>query len=172
MHWTWLKERLADQYAQDWQSELRATTGKLRTYKLIKEDLKRESYLKLSPYMRVPVARLRTSTHTLRIETGQYNLPVPVPAEERYCWFCQNGSVEDECHFLFECNLYSTLQENSTLTNYCSLLNPAFTSLNNVDKWRYISLTTDTHLTYIFSKFVSCTFQQRRNNVIVPSQYK
>jgi len=87
------------------------TTGKLRSYKLVKEDFKRESYLELPPYMRVPVARLRTSTHSLRIETGRYNLPVPIPAEERYCWFCQNGSVEDEFHFLFDCKLYSTLEE-------------------------------------------------------------
>ena len=67
-----LKERLTDQYIQHWQSELRDTTGKLRSYKLIKEDFKRESYLELPPYMRVPVARLRTSTHPLRIEIGRY----------------------------------------------------------------------------------------------------
>ena len=100
--------------------------------------------------MRVPVARLRTSTHPLRIETGRYNLPMPIPAEERYCWFCQNSLVEDECHFLFECNLYNTLQEKSVLINHCSLLNPAFSHLNKVDKWRFISVT-DSHLTYIFN---------------------
>ena len=111
---TELKERLTDQYTQHWQSELKDTTGKLRSYKLIKEDLKRESYLELLPYIKVPVARLRTSTHPLRIKTGRYNLPVPIPAEEHYCWFCQNGSVEDEFHFLFDCNLYSTLEEKST----------------------------------------------------------
>ena len=37
-----MKERLTDQYTQDWQSKVRATAGKLRTHKLIKEDLKRE----------------------------------------------------------------------------------------------------------------------------------
>ena len=35
---TELAERLTDQYKQNWQSELRETTGKLRTYKLIKEE--------------------------------------------------------------------------------------------------------------------------------------
>jgi len=164
-----LKERLTDQYLQHWQSELRDPTGKLRSYKLIKEGFKRGSYLELPPYMRVPVARLRTSTHPLRIETGQYNLPVPIPAEERYCWFCQNGSVEDEFHFLLDCNLYSTLEEKSTLISYCLLLNPAFTNSTNVDKRRFISLTTDSHLTYIFSTFVSCAFRQRRNSITVSS---
>ena len=113
--------------------------------------------MELPPYMRVLVARLRTSTHPLRIETGRYNLPLPIPAEERYCWFCQNGSVEDKFHFLFDCNLYSTLEEKSALISYCLLFNPAFTNLTNVDKWRFISLT-DSHLTYIFSKFCVMCF--------------
>ena len=68
-------------------------------------------------HMRIPVARLRASTHPLRIETGRYNLPMPIPAEECYCWFCQYSLVEDECYFLFECNLYNTLQEKSKLMN-------------------------------------------------------
>ena len=54
---------------------------------LIKEDFKRESYLELPSYMRVPVARLRTSAHALRIETGRYNLTVAIPADECFCWF-------------------------------------------------------------------------------------
>ena len=164
---TELAERLTDQYKQNWQSDLRETTGKLRTYKLIKKEFKSESYLDLPPHMRVPVARLRTSTHPLRIEIGRYNLPTPIPAEERYCWFCQNSLVEDECHFLFDCSLYDTTQEKSALLNYCSLLNPAFPHLNNVDKWRFISesAATDTHLTYIFSKYVSCAFDHRRSIV-------
>ena len=164
---TELAERLTDQYKQNWQSDLRETTGKLRTYKLIKKEFKSESYLDLPPHMRVPVARLRTSTHPLRIEIGRYNLPTPIPAEERYCWFCQNSLVEDECHFLFDCSLYDTTQEKSALLNYCSLLNPAFPHLNNVDKWRFISesAATDMHLTYIFSKYVSCAFEHRRSIV-------
>ena len=157
--------KVSDQYKQNWQSELSETTGKLRTYKLIKKEFKNESDLELPPHMRVPIVRLRTSTHPLRIEIGRYNLPTPIPAEERYCWFCQNNLVEDECHFLFDCSLHDTMQEKNVLLNYCSLLNPAFPHLNNVDKWRFISesAATDTHLTYIFSKYVSCAFEHHRS---------
>ena len=159
-----LKERFTDQYIQFWQSELRETSGKLRSYKLIKEDFKRESYLELPSYMRVPVARLRTSAHPLRIEIGRYNLPAGIPADERFCWFFQNGSVEDEFHFLFDCHLYTSIEEKSELIRYCSILNPAFTHLNNVDKWS-ISLTSDSYLIYIFSKFVLTAFELRRNSI-------
>ena len=100
-----LEQRLTDQYVQSWQGELRNTAGKLRTYKLIKEDFKREGYLKFPPCLRVPLTRLRTSSHALRIKTRRYNLPAPLPVEERLCWFSTEDQpmVEDELHFLFDC---------------------------------------------------------------------
>ena len=40
----------------------------------------------------------------LRIETGHYtNLPV----KERTRWVCNSDEVENEHHFLFECNYYA-----------------------------------------------------------------
>ena len=68
-----LEQRLTDQFlfTQNWKSKLLATTGKLRLYKLIKQELKQEEgYLELPSYLRVPIARLRTSSHILRIEMG------------------------------------------------------------------------------------------------------
>ena len=68
-----LEQRLTDQFqfTQNWKSKLLATTGKLRLYKLIKQEFKQEEgYLELPSYLRVPVARLRTSSHILRIEMG------------------------------------------------------------------------------------------------------
>ena len=121
-----ISERLTDQFKQNWQSELRNTSGKLRSYKEIKDSFKLESYLELPPHLRIPITRLRTSSHTLRIETGRYHLPSPTPADERFCWFCSQNSisvVEDELHFLFDCQLYSSLKEKCDLTNYCCALN-------------------------------------------------
>ena len=110
-----LEQRLTGQYIQSWSSELQVTTGKLRTYKMIKQDFKPEKYLHLAPHLRVPTARLRTSTHILRIETGRYNLPEAVPVEDRTCWFCNNGLIEDECHFLFDCQIYAEMQERNDI---------------------------------------------------------
>ena len=113
-------------------------TGKLKTYKLIKEEFKNESYLELPPYMRVPVARLRMSTHPLRIETSRYNLPMPIPAEECYCWFCQSSLVEDVSFSIRVQPVQHIAREKRTYELYCSLLNPAFSHLNNVDKCKYV----------------------------------
>ena len=104
--------------------EIRTTCHyrKVRSYKLLKQKFKREGYLKLPSYLRVPIARLGTSSHPLRIEKGWYKLPSPIPVKERFCWFCEDGSVEDDLHFLFECHLYHSKEEKRELINCCSTL--------------------------------------------------
>ena len=82
-----------------------------------------EKYLNLPPHLRVPTARLRTSAHSLRIETERYNLPTPIQAKEHFCWFCPNQLVEDELHFLFDCVLYEQMPEKAKLIELCSRLN-------------------------------------------------
>ena len=102
-----LQQRFTDQYIQRWTSELQSSTGKLRTYKIIKKDFKLERYLYLPSYLRIPITRLRVSAHGLRIETGRYTLP-KTPGEERVCWNCKDY-IEDELHFLFNCPLYENI---------------------------------------------------------------
>ena len=68
---TQLEQRLMDQYIQFWQGELRDSTGKLQSYKQIKDVFQKEMFLTLPhPYLRVPYTRLKISAHSLRIETG------------------------------------------------------------------------------------------------------
>ena len=114
--------------------ELRNTNGKLTLYKLFKRNLAPEPYLTLPSYLRIPISKLRTSAHALRIETGQYATPSPIPADQRTCWFCNNSEIEDEPHFLFSCKLYDELLERSPLLKYCSSLNCSFPHLSVLDK--------------------------------------
>ena len=114
-----LEQCLIDQYIQGWQGELRDSIGKLRSYRLIKDEL----YLTLPPYLRVPHTRLRISAHALRIETGRYNLPAPLPVQDRTCWFCsEEQAVEDELHFLLKCSLYT--QERQEFFDYSTKASP------------------------------------------------
>ena len=158
-----LEQRLTDHFIQSWQSDLRNTTGKLRAYKLVKDSFQTENYLDLPAYLRVPMARLRSSSHSLRIETGRYCLPSPCPADERFCWFCEDGSVEDELHFLFHCPLYNRTQMRKDFMDYCRHLNSAFPYISGYEKWKFISLSSDKKLTYLFCKFVSKAFELRRS---------
>ena len=46
-------------------------------------------------------------TSFLKIETGRYDKEKP---EERLCLWCSNA-IEDEKHFLLECNLYRSIRQ-------------------------------------------------------------
>ena len=81
------------------------------------------------------VKGLRASAHALRIETGRYAMPSPIPADQRTCWVCNNTEIEDEPHFMFSCKLYEELPERSSLLKYCCTLNHSFLHLSTLDKF-------------------------------------
>ena len=54
------------------------------------------------------ISKLRCSNHDLEIEKGRHR---EVLAEMRYCNICRNGTVEDETHFLLDCEVYQPLRE-------------------------------------------------------------
>jgi hypothetical protein len=58
-------------------------------------------------HLRSYICKLRCGTLPLAIETGRFNKP-PIPLNERTCPFnfCYN-TVEDEVHFLIDCDIYS-----------------------------------------------------------------
>jgi hypothetical protein len=95
---------------QRWQQRMNRKT-KLRTYVRIKDKLRFENYLKFrNRKARVELARLRSGANSLRIETGRHTRE---PVEQRLCKYC--GVVEDEEHFLMDCDLMSEIR-NETLT--------------------------------------------------------
>ena len=52
--------------------------------------------------------KLRVASHRLEIEVGRWARPYRVPIDERKCRF--GNTLEDEFHFLLECNLYRDLR--------------------------------------------------------------
>merc|ERR1711954_490534 len=83
---------------------------KLRTYRLVKNELKLEGYLeKKDEKGRREMARMRSGTNVLRIETGR-QLVQKKKLEERRCWFgCD--AVEDEKHFLLDCTMCDNIRK-------------------------------------------------------------
>ena len=43
----------------------------------------------------------------LKVETGRYR---NTPLENRLCTYCDKGEIEDEVHFLNNCDLYTDLR--------------------------------------------------------------
>ena len=79
---------------------------KLRFYRLCENKFCYEEYIQIidvirNPQHRAALAKLRTSDHKLHIELGRHN---GTPVEDRLCHHCDMGQIDDEYHFLFECN--------------------------------------------------------------------
>ena len=52
-------------------------------------------------YQRSLLSQLKFGILPLKIETDRYQ---GIPLNERKCRLCNSGSIEDETHFLFQCN--------------------------------------------------------------------
>ena len=73
-----LKQHLINIFIRNWKNQLQSSTGKLRLYKRIKNTFNYENYLELPFYLRNPLTKIRISNHSLRIETGRFNLATPL----------------------------------------------------------------------------------------------
>ena len=129
-----------DTCVSKWKDELSRETGKngkggnkLRTYRLFKNEYEVEEYCTQvwSVRYRGALAKFRTGTAPLRIETGRYEL---LPVNERRCFNC--NAVEDELHVLIHCPLYEDIR--------CDLFNNAisvcdmFNYFTDIEKMCYI----------------------------------
>ena len=104
-----VKQRLIDAFIQTWMAELGDST-RACTY-VTYADFVFHSYLSdvnISKY-RIALCRLRVSAHKLEIEAGRWHKPVAIPRNDRKCIVC--NVLEDEFHFVLECNLYKELRE-------------------------------------------------------------
>ena len=70
----------------------------------VEEQPQIQHYLKreLPPRVIRNMARFRTSSHYLKVETDRWKRP-KVPWKDRVCDLCDLGLVQDEHHVIFEC---------------------------------------------------------------------
>lgn len=102
-----ISKKIQEREQKEWRLKIQERP-KLRTYRLIKKNLEYEDYLDIEDEAgRKVLARLRSGTNMLRIETGRHE---GLERRDRLCWFgCKE--VEDEQHFLKECWMYEDLRE-------------------------------------------------------------
>ena len=107
---TEFKQRLIDNFVQSFHSDLR-NNKVLTLYSLIKIDFLCSAYLNIirNQSLRCFLAKLRLSSHSLRIETGRHG-NVRVDRSLRICTFCDSQEVEDEFHCVLTCNRYTDLE--------------------------------------------------------------
>ena len=107
---------LRQMYEKSWRDQLCRVTitkgetvnSKLRTLAKVKTDFTIENYVLTLPFTkRRDFSKLRTSAHSLEIETGRYN---DISCELRHCKLCSSDAVEDEKHFLLSCPFFHDIR--------------------------------------------------------------
>ena len=81
---------------------------KLRYYKeVIDPTLQDQKYLYVltSSKKKTNMSKIRTNSHQLHSETSLWTVP-KTPWVERICHLCENRNIEDENHFLLECQIF------------------------------------------------------------------
>ena len=123
---------LTDHFVQCWEYE-KGKSSKLSFYHLHKTKFAREAYIDAIKGFsrRYNTTKLRISSHDLEIERGRYT---NTPRELRICNWCNismgKKTIENEYHFLFECDLYATLRA-KLITSLNSLPSNCVNNLNN-----------------------------------------
>ncbi len=98
------------------------------------------------------LARLRTSSHNQKIETGRHTQP-KTPVENRVCQHC--NILEDEFHFLLMCNQkYTRVTVRGSFVQDLSNINPCFVNMCEADRFTYIMSSEDKDVCEITSRAV------------------
>ena len=137
--------------------------NKLRTYRLYKRSIGAEPYIRsiLNRSERKTIAKFRSGSLPLNIETGRFTRP-KTPVENRVCTMCSSNSVEDETHFLVDCEFYSDLR--FKLFKTALEINSDFLMLTSKEKLSFIM--SDSILQTIAGIVLTKMFRRRQLSFI------
>ena len=127
---------------------------KLRTFIQIHNFNHTQTLVKsnLSRYQRSLLTQLKFGILPLKIETDRYQ---GVPLEERTCKICDSGMVEDEIHFMFQCNAL-----NEHRTHAIENLNLHLNQTNDIQQ---LAILLDESNILSCGKFIETLYRARQN---------
>jgi hypothetical protein len=150
------KGLLIEQDKLQWYDNMQSVS-KLNFYKLFKNDFCPESYIfKIhNRAHRSVFAQLRCGILPLKIETGRYT---QIPMDYRLCIFCNENVIENEMHFLFQCNFYSNIRINfwPKFINRCD----NFDQMNNIEK---VKIMMSNNVLKVASEFIYECYCKRKS---------
>ena len=127
------RSRINNYYSDVWKADS-ARVAKLRTYVMFKDNFKVERYVQLNfkKHERAILAQFRCGILPIRIETGRY---VGEQLEMRTCRFCDRNEVENETHFLLNCDFYNNIRQS---VFYEQFDDPEFAYLSSVNRLSFL----------------------------------
>ena len=152
MHENWIleevhldiaKEKLKVISDLDWQDNV-GFKSKLRTYAKQKLNKETENYLilNINKYEWSIFAKLQSGTLPLQIAKGRYGKKT---LENRNCPVCNTNEIEDEIHFVINCDVFSA-KRCSFFTYISNNVHQTFTSLHTEEKFVLLMSMEKIHL--------------------------
>ena len=135
--------------------------NKLRIYRNHKSRMECETYVKnkhISRYGRSVMSKLRSGSLPLMVETGRYN---NIPLGDRICTLCSHNKIEDEIHFVVECEFYNDIRYD--LFDHMVQSHADFMDLPSLAK--YCILMTENASQVILSRAICKMFNRRKNHI-------
>ena len=148
-----VKQRIIDIHIQEQNMRLR-NSKKLNTLMKFYKSNSRPSYVDIlkNKNERAMLSKMRVSAHKLAIESGRYTR-IKTPKRERLCTVCNSGEIEDEEHFLLNCNAYTSIRH-GFLTKLVNMNNQCLDLKIILDNNNYYILKQS-------AKFIDNCFKQR-----------
>ena len=152
----------------------------LSSYRLYKREFIPECYLDCItlPKYRIPISKIRASSHDLAIKRGRHTWPKINP-DQRLCIYCLE--VENEEHFVTNCQM--NIHEHKKFFTKISFQFPAFAELDNHKKIIYLMSCKDSQILTWFGNFFiqiilypqlenPCVVYSLRIMLYIPMNYK
>ena len=164
-----ISERLKSTFITNWYADLQEKPL-LRSYRLYKREFIPECYLDCItlPKYRIPISKIRASSHDLAIERGRHTRP-KIDPDQRLCMYCLE--IENEEHFVINCHI-NIHERQKLFTKICSKF-PAFAELNSHEKFIYLMSCKDSQILTWFGKFLCKSFDIRNSKIhgsCIPSE--
>jgi len=148
------KECLLNIEMEEWDNS-RFSKSKLRYYNMFKVDFGVEEYLlqNMSKHKRSLMTQFRSGILPLNVETGRFR---NIPLGDRVCTVCNMNQIEDEFHFIIQCELYDLLRQK--LYDDANSYDETFVQLDDLDKFLFLNINCQKSLAeFIFRAMVKRT---------------
>ena len=107
----------------------------------------------------VLLTQIRTSSHSLAIESGRWDR---LKKEERLCKYCNKNQIEAEQHLIFECNNYTN--ERLVTFHFIKMhTNIDLNSNNRIEALKMLFQFGSMSSLNALGKFINNSLQKRRN---------
>ncbi len=139
-----------------WETDIKEVP-KLRTYCTFKECYETEPYVYrvCNRAHRSILSQFRCGILPIKIETGRYT---NIPLEFRQCILCDQNAIEDENHFLFKCEFYSSIRN-----SFFNMYKEHFSDFDNVDDVSKLKYMMSHDMVKITAELIYSCYCKRRD---------